>query len=447
MAITCDISDPILSINITRALNSQHNFTVTVHGRLSQGLSVGSVVNFSGDCGAFAGKIQGVKYDKTRNVTTLSGCDLMSWELAEARIELTTAQDVQTTLNAIASQIDSRINCPAIPCYGQGLYSGNKLQFVQRIADSFGLYYIADDAGLTYYPSLTTTDKNEALSAWNESDDYGGKINKIYIAKTVNLPSYERMDIANGTSNEETLEMLENPNAEDSGFSKSAYIDPWLKTLVTISVPVAYIVWNKAVSIGEKKQVQFVSTTDSAADPPWILELWDLDPGTPEAPNAQAVKLAEIDRRTGHDLWQSSGAELARYARIGRWMPISGSQPVKDYPHYDGVRVTILAWQEVTRGGVQAYNYEHASQLSGKPDYNIISETMLPDQAQLISSGIPARLLDIDRTDFIRNAEIPYISAFNLLNKSTGADIDRIDQITWSMAPGRFTTSIQGEGT
>lgn len=447
MAITCDITDPILSINITRALNSQHNFTVTVYGRLSHGLSVGSVVNFSGDCGNFAGKIQGIRYDKGRNVTTLSGCDLLSWELAEARIELTNAQDVQTTLNVIASQIDSRINCPALPCYGQGLYSGNKLQFVQRIADSFGLYYIADDTGLTYYSSLTATDKNEDLSAWNESDDYSGKINKIYIVKTVNLPSYERMDIANGTSNEETVEMLENPNAEDSGFSKNAYIDPWLKTLVTISVPVAYTVWNKAVSIGEKKQVQFVSTTDSAADPPWILELWDADPGTPEAPNAQAVKLAEIDRRTTHDLWQAQGSEVARYARIGRWMPISGSQPVKDYPHYDGVRVTILAWSEVTQGGVQAYNYEHTSQLSGKPDYNIISETMLPDEGQLISAGIPARLLDIDRTDFVRNAEIPYLSAFNLLNRSTGADIDRIDQITWSMAPGKYSTSIQGEGT
>ena len=447
MAITCDISDPILSINITRSLNSQHNFTVTVHGRLSNGLAVGSVVNFSGDCGAFAGKIQGVKYDKVRNVTTLSGCDLLNWELAEARIEFTVRSDVQTTLNAIASQVDSRIACTNDPCYGPGLFSGSKLQFVQRLADSFGLYYIAENTGLTYYSNLVTTDKNEDMSAWNESDDYSGKINKIYIAKTVNSPSFERMDISNGTSNEETVEMLENPNAEDSGFSKNAYIDPWLKTLVTISVPVSYIVWNKAVSIGERKQVQFVSTTDSAADPPWILELWDQDPGTPEAPNGQANKLAEIDRRTGHDLWQAQGPQIARYARIGRWMPISGSQPVKDYPHYDGVRVTILAWQEVTQGGVQAYNYEQASQLSGKPDYNIISDTMLPDQAQLIGSGIPARLLDIDRTDFIRSAEVPYISAFSLLNRSTGAHIDRIDQITWNMAPGKYSTSIQGEGT
>ena len=447
MAITCDISDPILSVNVSRQLNGQHNFTVTINGRPSNGVGVGSVINFSGDCGALAGKVQGVKYDKARNISTLSGCDLLSWQLAEDRIDLTIPQDVQTTLTAVMAQVDARINCPAVPCYGQGLYAGNKLQFLQRIASSFGLFYVADNSGVTYYTALSASDKNEALSAWQESDDYAGKINKIYISKTVNLPSFERYDIANGASNEETVEMLENPNAEDSGFSKNAYIDPWLKTLVTISVPVPYVVWNKAVSIGERKQVQFVSTTDSAADPAWILELWDSDPGTPEAPNTQATKLAEIERRAGFDLWQASQNEIARYARIGRWMPITGSQPVKDFPHYDGVRITVLAWNETTQGGVQAYNYEYASQETGKPDYNIISETMLPDQNQLISAGIASRLLDIDRTDFVRTAEIPYLSAFSLLNYSSGADIDRIDRITWSLAPGKFSTALQGEGT
>lgn len=443
--IISDITEPVLRLSLTKNLNGAHAFSLSVVGRTA--LAAGSVVNFSGDCGALACKVQGVKYDRKSNVSTISGSDLLSWQLSDDYIELSAPQDVPTTLSAVSAQADSRLNVPAIACYGPGFFSGSKLAYAQRIAAAFGLFYIAENSGINFYTSLQAADKSAALTGLQISDEWNGKINKIYINKTVNLPQFSKQEIQNGTSSEETVTMLENPNAEDSGFSKSAFIDPWLKTLITISVPTQYIVWNKAVNVGEKKQVQLVSTTDSAANPPWILELWDADPGTPEAPNAQAVKLAELERRTGFDLWQAQQNEICRYARIGRWMPISGAQPVKDFPHYDGVRMTILTWDETTAQAVQAYSMEQASQLSGKTDYNIISDNMLPDQADLIAAGIPQRLLDIDRTDLTVNASVPYISDFSLLNKFTAAGIDRIDRITWEQQPGTFSTALEGEGS
>lgn len=442
--ITCDLQNDIISIQIKKELNSNYTFSVSCIGRTQA--AIGSIINFAGECGNIRGIIQNVSYNKVTNVSYLTGSDALSYNLAKERINITIPQETQTTLQAAAQYVDTSFIAPAVPCYGCGVFSGNKLQFFQRIAASFGLYYIADNSNLTAYTTKTGNNIREDLTSCTVSENEAGKINKLHIQKNVNMPAYSEQLIQNGTSEEQSTELLQNPNAEDSGFSKSAFIDPWTKTLINISIPVNYTVWNKAVSIGNKKQVQIVTMSDSAADPPWILEIWDNDPGTPQAPNAGANKLAEISTTTGiGDLWQSNGQQIARFCRIGRWFPIAGSQPVKDYPHYDGVRAKVLVWDNVTNSGPQPWNTEIASILDGIEDYNIISETMFPDLAVFNSAGIGQRLLDIDRTDAEISANIPFLKSIELMDTFYNIDINRIDNISWSLAAGQFRTEISGE--
>lgn len=439
----CDLSNDIISINIKKELNSNFTFSVSCIGRINKG--IGSNIDFSGECGNVRGIIQNINYNKLNNITNISGSDLLSYNLSKDRINITIPQDTQTTLTAAAAQVDSCLIAPAVPCYGPGVFSGNKLEFFNRIASSFGLYYIADNNNLTAYISKAVNNIAEDLTSLENTNSLAGKINKLYVQKNVNMPAYSEQTIQNGTSEEQTVEMLQNPNAEDSGFSKTAFIDPWTKTLINISIPVNYTVWNKAVEIGEKKQVQIVSMTDSAADPGWILEIWDNDPGTPQAPTA-ANKLAEIATTQGlSSLWQSNGQQIAKYARIGRWFPIIGSNPVKDYPHYDGVRAKILVWDNVTNSGPQSWNSEITSQQDGQPDYNIISETMFPDLTVFQAAQIGERLLDIDRTEEEISANIPFLKVLELMDTFTDAGISRIDTASWSVMPGIYITEVNGE--
>lgn len=464
--LTCSLSASVISINVTRQLNAQHVFSVSFfYGRSSYPVGA-EVAIYRGEDVVLDGVVTSCSYDAAAGIMTISGQDKLTYqtqhdakptELIKYPVghSLTVKQAINSVARALAEDwsIDMAPTCPNITCYGYGSYNGSTHSFIERVCSSFGLDYCAGDTGYSITRGGIDTPSQPTVypaSAISESSDASRIISDIYVQRAITRSQRQELNVKNSSLSSTMTARLVNPHAVEAPqgaaqFPKDYWLDPWQKCFVTIDVPVATVVYSVPVQISAAKKIIYASCTDTLVQPAWRLEVWDGNPGTGALPAAN--RLAYL---TTGQTWTAQGSETAYYLRIARDIQTDNGA-VTTYPTYDGVEIKCYTWPTLDAAEVLPWSGSYSSgDEDGRPDYNVISESMYPPKAQFDGQALGPQIARRDSVSKVRSITLPYMPDVDILSGvasvCNGSSYPLpVTSMTLTEAAGVEQTLLQGE--
>ncbi|MBQ7567299.1 hypothetical protein IJT17_00660, partial [bacterium] len=156
--LSVSLTEPIVSISVNLTLDDAHSFSVSFVTAVDT-FEIGSEVTIYRDSATLLiGAVTSYSYDAATKIMNISGIDKTSFADQNDRRETALATD---RLESVSSAINSVkpgtvLGCPAISCFGYGTYNGSTQDFVERVANAFGLNWWVNPVGTGYY--LTSGD-------------------------------------------------------------------------------------------------------------------------------------------------------------------------------------------------------------------------------------------------------------------------------------------------
>lgn len=451
MPLTCSLSQPVLSIDLSLNVDDVHTFSIT--GRGASLPNLGEVSIEANGTTVLIGTITNATLNSD-GTFTVSGQDRSSYAADHADVEdvikdAFTLTSISSCMDSVCTGTNFSHSSPSQSCYGFGSYSGTVKAFIERICNSFGFHYVYNATG---NPGVVIsadviepgqTGVNVPTMDFTNGYSLENSISKVYLQKSVEATEGQDVDVKNGARQWNYSSPVFNSvsTAQGSQYPQTVFIDPGSMQLVTIYSNSVFVDFDQAVDIDNAVYIVINEWSDTTSNPRWELYLYEND-----------TFLYKFNGIGEFHSWTAPSGHVCNKAVIARENPTTH---VIEYPGYDGLTCNITVYQSNPSASVSGWEQSYQSGDGGREDKNIIDEPMYPPLSQMSQLGV--RIAKHDSNPHTNTIILPEIQSIPLaLPETTYVNIQQatsefpkvqvpLVQVDLQESAGNQQTTITGE--